>query len=58
MSSVEVNAQRRQKKGIKGGEKKERKKERIRKEENNSFSGSVNEEPVNHMLWGQGQVTN
>lgn len=45
------------KKEIKG-EKEERKKERIRKEENNSFSGSVNEEPVNHMLWGQGQVTN
>ena len=46
------------KKGIKGGEKEDRKKERIRKEENDSFSGSVNEEPVNHMLWGQGQVMN
>ena len=46
------------KKGLKGGEKEERKKERIRKEENDSFPGSVNEEPVDHMLWGQGQVTN
>ena len=46
------------KKGIKGGEKEERKKERIRKEENDSFSGSVNEELVNYMLWGQGLVTN